>query len=55
MAVYAARFGHLARWPLESLLFELAGRPVDLEWARTEFARVLRVDLPSYWAVPTRS
>jgi len=49
-AIYAARFGHLAAWPLTELLARLAGRPVELAALRKEFARVLQVELPPYWA-----
>jgi hypothetical protein len=49
VAIYAARFGHLAAWPLSELLARLAGRPVELPVLRKEFARVLQVELPRYW------
>jgi hypothetical protein len=49
VAVYAARFGYLAAWPLVQLCADLAGRPVDLADLRRQFRQVLRVDLPRYW------
>lgn len=50
VAVYAARYGHYASWPLADLCAELAGRQVDLAALRQEFAQVLRVELPGYRA-----
>ena len=50
VAIYAARFGHLAAWPLSELLARLAGKLVELAALREEFARVLQVELPRYWA-----
>lgn len=29
LGIYAARFGHLAAWPLYELLTQLAGQPVS--------------------------
>jgi hypothetical protein len=40
VAVYAARYGHLAYWPLRELLAQLAGSPVDLDELREEFRAV---------------
>ena len=48
VAIYAARFGHYAAWPLDELCTQLAGRAVNLAQLRREFAHVLRVDLPAY-------
>lgn len=50
VAVYAVRFGHLAAWPIIELGERLAGHPVDLARLRTEFAQVLRGQLPPYQA-----
>lgn len=41
VGLYAARYGHLAVWPLSDLLPELAGRPVDLATEREAFRAVL--------------
>lgn len=49
LAIYAARFGHLAAWPVGELLTRLAGQPVDLAALRKDFSRVLQVDLPRHW------
>ncbi|MGH3528758.1 MAG: hypothetical protein ACRDS0_01660 [Pseudonocardiaceae bacterium] len=49
LAIYAARFGHLATWPVDELLTRLAGQPIDLAALREDFSRVLRVDLPRHW------
>jgi hypothetical protein len=49
VAVYAARFGHLASWALEPLCEQLAGRTVHLAVLRQQFQRILCVDLPEYW------
>jgi len=48
VGVYAVRFGYLAAWPLAELGQRMAGRPVDLAALRTEFAGVLRDQLPPY-------
>ncbi|WP_328990336.1 hypothetical protein OG394_29300 [Kribbella sp. NBC_01245] len=50
VAVYAARYGYLAAWPLTKLCNVMAGRQVDLAQLRSEFAGVLRRDLPRYWS-----
>jgi hypothetical protein len=42
LAMYSARFGHLATWDAESLLSQLAGQAVDLTHARTGFQAMLR-------------
>lgn len=47
VAIYAARFGHYAAWPLDKLCIQLAGRPVQLVDLRREFAHVLQVQLPA--------
>lgn len=47
VAIYAARFGHYAAWPLDQLCIELAGRPVQLADLRRDFAHVLQVQLPA--------
>ncbi|MFC6019971.1 hypothetical protein ACFP2T_27720 [Plantactinospora solaniradicis] len=52
VAIYAVRFGHYAAWPITDLCAQLAGRPVDFPTLRQEFARVLQVELPAYWAEP---
>lgn len=49
VAIYAARFGHYAPWPLEQLGHQLAGHPIDLPSLRKEFAQVLKIQLPAYW------
>jgi hypothetical protein len=49
LAIYAARFGHLATWPVDELLTRLAGQPIDLAALRKDFSRVLQVDLPRRW------
>jgi hypothetical protein len=53
VAIYAARFGYLAAWPLSSLGEQLAGHPVDIPALRREFAQILKVDLPSQRGAPT--
>lgn len=50
VAVYAARFGHLATWSIAELVERMAGHPVDLARLRAEFAQVLRSQLPPYQA-----
>ena len=47
VAIYAARFGYLAAWPVRDLLSQLAGQSVELAALREEFRHVLQVDLPS--------
>jgi hypothetical protein len=42
LGVYAARYAHLAVWPLAELLAELAGGPVDLAELRAEFRMVVQ-------------
>jgi hypothetical protein len=49
VAIYATRYGYLARWPIADLGAQLAGHPIDLPALRQEFAQILRVDLPAYW------
>jgi hypothetical protein len=49
VAIYAARFGYLASWPLTGLLTQLGGHLTHLQTLRAEFANVLRVDLSRYW------
>lgn len=49
VAIYAARFGHLAAWPLDELCAQLAGHTVDVADLRKQFAHVLRDELPRYW------
>lgn len=41
LALYSARYGHLAQWPLADLLTELAGQPVDLATERERVWRLL--------------
>lgn len=41
IAVYAARYGYLATWPLAELLDELAGEGVDLARLRDQFRALL--------------
>ena len=41
VGVFLARYGHLATWPLEAFLSELAGRPVDVSRARADFLGML--------------
>ncbi len=41
LALYSARYGHLAQWRLTDLLAELAGRPVDLTAERERVWRIL--------------
>ncbi|GGM28385.1 hypothetical protein GCM10011608_11450 [Micromonospora sonchi] len=48
VAVYAARFGHLATWPIAELGERMAGHPINLTSLRAEFAQVLRGQLPPY-------
>lgn len=53
VAIYAVRFGHLAKWPITELCTQLADRPVDragIAQFRDEFAQVLRGPLRTYWA-----
>jgi hypothetical protein len=47
VAIYAARFGYYAAWPLDQLCAQLAGRPVQLSDLRRDFAHVLQVQLPA--------
>ncbi len=54
MAIYAARFGYLASWPLDQLLPQLAEQPHELSALRSDFAQVLKVQLPAYWEQKTR-
>jgi hypothetical protein len=49
VAIYLARFGYLAAWPLDHLIHQLSGRQIPLPALRREFAKVLQVDLPAYW------
>lgn len=46
IGVYAVRFGYLAAWPLADLGRRMCGRPIDLTALRTQFAQVLRTQLP---------
>ena len=39
--IFLARYGHLATWPLEAFLSELAGRPVEVAQARADFLAML--------------
>lgn len=49
LAIYVARYGHLATWPVNELLTQLASQPVeDLDALRKDFRRVLQVDLPQH-------
>jgi len=48
VGVYAARFGHLATWPLAELSERMGGHPHSLTDLRTQFAQVLRTQLPRY-------
>ena len=48
VGVYAVRFGHLAIWPLAELGPRMGSKPVDLAQLRTQFAHVLRNQLPPY-------
>lgn len=41
IGVYNARYAHLATWPLQTLLNELAGRPIDLPAERAAFQSLL--------------
>ena len=50
VAVYAVRFGYLAIWPLAELGPRMSGAPIDLAHLRTQFAGVLRNELPRYRA-----
>ncbi|MEO3777280.1 hypothetical protein ABGB16_10600 [Micromonospora sp. B11E3] len=47
VAIYAARFGHYAAWPLAELCARMAGHPVDLAALRRDFARVVQTELPT--------
>jgi hypothetical protein len=42
VAIYHARFGYFASWPIRDLATELAGHPVDLPELRQQFAQFLR-------------
>ncbi|QNE18307.1 hypothetical protein F1D05_10890 [Kribbella qitaiheensis] len=42
VGIYAARFGYLSTWSVDSLLDAMAGHQVELAAARREFAEVLR-------------
>jgi hypothetical protein len=55
LGVYAARYGHLACWPLAELLPELAGGPVDLAAERAAFQGVAGTVAAARAARPTRS
>lgn len=41
VALFNARYGHMASWQLQPLLDELAGRRVDLQAVRAEFRALL--------------
>ena len=45
LAIYTARFGYIASWPLTELLAQLGEGPVHLPALRAEFAHVLRACL----------
>jgi len=49
VAIYAARFGFLASWPLPALCATLAGRAVNLAALRSEFRQLVRDELPEHW------
>lgn len=42
VGVYDARYAHLMTWPLDELLHELAGGPVEVPEQRKAFELVLR-------------
>lgn len=48
IGVYAVRFGYLAAWPLADLGRRMSGQPIDLAARRTQFAQLLRTQLPPY-------
>lgn len=48
VGVYAVRFGYLASWPFAELGERMGAQPVDLAELRTQFAQVLRTQLPIY-------
>lgn len=48
VGVYAVRFGFLAVWPLAELGQRMGGQPINLPQLRTEFATILRNQLPPY-------
>ena len=41
VGIFLARYGHLATWPLDTFLSELAGHPVDVSQARADFLGML--------------
>lgn len=45
VAIYAARYGYVASWPLGELLSELAGQDTDLGQVREEFTALLLDEL----------
>ncbi|HVV12016.1 hypothetical protein [Amycolatopsis sp.] len=42
LGLFSARFGYCATWPIDKLLAELAGGPVDLAAARADFEHLLK-------------
>jgi hypothetical protein len=47
VAMFSARYAYLATWNLESLLSELAGRPVAVAGVRAEFRNLLESCQPA--------
>ncbi|WP_104367644.1 hypothetical protein [Nocardia nova] len=55
VALYSARYGALHRWPLQRLLDDLAGQPVDLATERATVWELLAADNPRRRFVPGRT
>ena len=52
VALYSARYGTLHRWPLQQLLDDLAGQPVDLATERAAVWELLAADNTGHRFVP---
>jgi hypothetical protein len=46
IAIFSARYGYLATWPLQRILEDLAGEPVDLQATRVAFQALLMAHQP---------
>jgi hypothetical protein len=48
VAIYAARYGYLAAWPLDELITRLAGHPADIAVLRRDFADFLATNRSTF-------
>jgi hypothetical protein len=48
VAIYAARYGYLAAWPLDELCARLGGHPVDVAALRSNFANLLATNRSAF-------